>query len=76
MKRYCVQQGQWQRFYDVKTHLVEFGIKDVPCVERTDEDHGIGDSTVGDVLLACHRDVKHDPEDQTRSHLVERLDVE
>lgn len=57
------------------THLVELGIKDIPRVERHREDHAIGDASDAFVLPCDKGEVEDDPEDETGSHLVERLDV-
>ncbi|KAI3481015.1 hypothetical protein L1887_56841 [Cichorium endivia] len=57
--------------------LHEEGVGDVPEVESADEGHGVGDATAQlDVLVAGAADVENGPEDEARTELVERLDVE
>ena len=59
------------------TDLVVKRVDDIVRVENQDEDHrGRHVATKPAPLLAGHRDVDEDPEDEARPELVERLDVE
>lgn len=64
-----------ERGGQARAHLVELRIEHVPRVKRDGEDHAVGDAPDALVLPRDERQVEHDPEDQARAHLVERLDV-
>jgi len=71
------QRSQRERERGRGAHLVENSINDVEGVEEDDESHGGSHSSSESTpLLASARDVDEHPEDQSRSKLVEGLDVE
>lgn len=60
-----------------ETHLVVKTVDHIVGVEGKDEDHRCGHpSSQSTELLASHRDVNENPEDESRTKLVKRLDVE
>lgn len=59
-----------------QTNLVELGVEYIESVERSSEDDAVGDPSDAFILPRDHGEVDDDPENQTGSHLVERLDVE
>lgn len=58
-------------------HLIKEPIRNIPQVKSEHKNHGIGQCpTASNVLLASHADVEEYPKDQSRSELIERLEVE
>lgn len=63
----------------VWTCLVVYGIDDIDGLHAKDQPHArgdVGETSEPDALLAQTSDVEHEPQDETRSELVELFNVE
>jgi len=56
-------------------HLLPERVERVPTLEEDHKDHAVRDPAIAEVLLARARNVEQRPADDSRSDLVERLEV-
>jgi hypothetical protein len=74
-KRINVSSGR-KKGKEGGTDLVELSIKHIPQMERSRQHDAVRDPPDTLVLERDHSEVDDDPENESRSHLVETLDVE